>query len=349
MLGHNKDLSTARNEYYWAPPACVRPALLRLLLKDARDAPMLWLLLNVACFTLPGAGLVLVARSHAVGLAFWLLNAFLFQERFLLCMHFHAHRGLFRGGQWLDSAVMAALTPLFGVPCGLYHLHHVVMHHSEANRAGRDLSSTEPYQRDRLDHFALYWLRFLALIWFELPAYALRARRPALAALCAACTVAGAVLCVTLLRTEAGHHAVVWLLLVPAVFGSLPLMLGNWSQHLFIRADAPSSPYAMAYNVIDTPANQRTFNDGYHTEHHLHSRRHWSELPASFARRLDRYAREDALVFRGLDFICIGCLVFRQRYDILARHYVQLRRPHRSPAEIEALLRERLRPVVAHS
>jgi hypothetical protein len=40
------------------------------------------------------------------------------------------------------------LAPLFGVPPGVYRLHHVIMHHVEDNAAGWDLSSTEPFQRD---------------------------------------------------------------------------------------------------------------------------------------------------------------------------------------------------------
>ena len=68
---------------------------------------------------------------------------------------------------------------------------------------------------------------------------------------------------------------------------------------------------------------QRTFNDGYHVEHHLHSRRHWTEarvyrllschtqnsrgatlmfvvraqLPGNFMANVDKYAEEDAVVF----------------------------------------------------
>lgn len=45
------------------------------------------------------------------------------------------------------------LAPLFGLPSGLYNLHHVVMHHVEGNASAHDLSSTEPYQRDNFLHF----------------------------------------------------------------------------------------------------------------------------------------------------------------------------------------------------
>lgn len=54
---------------------------------------------------------------------------------------------------WLNSMAAHFLAPLYGVPSGLYSLHHMVMHHAEGNRAAYDLSSTEPYQRDNLLHF----------------------------------------------------------------------------------------------------------------------------------------------------------------------------------------------------
>lgn len=51
---------------------------------------------------------------------------------------------------WGLSLLMA---PLFGLPSGLYNLHHAVMHHAEGNASAWDLSSTEPYQRDNFFHF----------------------------------------------------------------------------------------------------------------------------------------------------------------------------------------------------
>jgi len=49
----------------------------------------------------------------------------------------------------------------------MYHLHHILMHHGGNNRAGADASSTEPYQRDSLPAFIVYWLRFALGGWIE--------------------------------------------------------------------------------------------------------------------------------------------------------------------------------------
>lgn len=62
------------------------------------------------------------------------------------------------------------LSSLYGVPCGLYRPHHVIMHHVEDNQQALDISSTEPYQRDNFLHFLVYWCRYWVGAWFELPA-----------------------------------------------------------------------------------------------------------------------------------------------------------------------------------
>lgn len=49
----------------------------------------------------------------------------------------------------------------------MYYLHHCLMHHCGANRAGQDASSTERYRRDSLPAFLAYWARFALGGWVE--------------------------------------------------------------------------------------------------------------------------------------------------------------------------------------
>ena len=56
------------------------------------------------------------------------------------------------------------------------------------------------------------------------------------------------------------------------------------SQHIFINPEMPRSAHGMSYNCIGFDGNQRSFNDGYHTIHHLNSKLHWSQLPQHFIR-----------------------------------------------------------------
>jgi fatty acid desaturase len=292
-----KDITAERKEFYFKPPRLLR-GFLESLIKDPRDVPILYLLFNIALFTLPGAYLVFSAKSNIVGFIFWIANVLLFQERFLIGLHYYSHRGFFKNDA-LNAGVALLISPFFGMPSGLYYLHHVVMHHSENNTWAWDLSSTERFQRDNVLHFLAYWLRFLCLVWFELPHYAFRRGRYVFAA----CS-SFAVVCFFLVLGGLFRYnpcGAFWVFIFPTFVNSILLMLGNWSQHIFVDPSNPRSNYHLTYNVINDECNQRSFNDGYHVEHHINSRRHWSELPSNFLANLDRYAKEDAIIFERLD------------------------------------------------
>ena len=49
----------------------------------------------------------------------------------------------------------------------------------------------------------------------------------------------------------------------------------------------------MTYSCVAHADNQRSFNDGYHVQHHLNSRLHWSELPARFLETMPLHAAAD--------------------------------------------------------
>ena len=140
--------------------------------------------------------------------------------------------------------------------------------------------------------------------------------------------------------------ATLYVFLLPLVIVTVALSLGNWSQHIFInhahyaaararereggregareggRREETALPgrhargrslgraavdsYCMSYVCAATEENQRTFNDGYHTVHHVNSRLHWSELPRRFAATLDAHEAHGVLVFRGIHFMDVG-------------------------------------------
>ena len=181
------DLTAPRNEWLITPPAPVT-AYLKRIIKEERDLPIAYLFLNVICMTLAAAA-VFYARSNILGLAYMLCNTLLFQERFTLALHFSSHRRL-TDSPWLNTIPTYLLSPLFGIPSGMYFLHHVVMHHVENNVFPWDVSSTEPYQRDNFLHFLYYWARFLLAIWVELPYYAWKRGRKRMALSASVCIVA---------------------------------------------------------------------------------------------------------------------------------------------------------------
>ena len=120
----NTDQCASRHEYLFKPPGFL-DAWFKANLKDERDLPLAYLLFNITVITIPGAVLVFHIKSNWFGFAFWLLNFVLFQERFSLGLHISAHRGIFRNSLFNPYASVV-LAPFFGLPSGIYHLHHVV-------------------------------------------------------------------------------------------------------------------------------------------------------------------------------------------------------------------------------
>lgn len=49
----------------------------------------------------------------------------------------------------------------------------------------------------------------------------------------------------------------------------------------------------MTYNCLQWADNNRTYNDGYHIQHHTNSRTHWSELPTMFMQQLALHDEKD--------------------------------------------------------
>jgi fatty acid desaturase len=337
---NERDLHPAkRHEYYVPAPRCMLQAL-----RDPRDAPILALFCNVACFLVLALAVMSYTRSHTCGLVLFAGNLALFYERFILALHYSTHRKLTNRAA-LNAVPLWVLAPFYGIPPGTYHTHHIAMHHGENNVCPYDLSSTEPYQRDCIWDFLLYWLRFLLGVWVELPLFAWRNGRRRLV-LKIACTVAASAV---LFAAIFAHNPALatWLLGAPLVVGSFLLMFGNWSQHIFIDPADPDNNYKLTYCAINTPLNTRAFNDGYHITHHVMPALHWSELPHAFQKNLHEYKKHRAIVFDGLAFIEVGALVMTGQLPRLARHLVSWTEAADGEAASEkvAFLRQRLRPV----
>ena len=325
------------------------------LLRDPRDAPILWLMASLAGYLAAAVPAVAWAggggRGHGVGALYLVgLNA-LFLQRFILGMHYSAHRPLLRKGlpagvgDWLNAVPVWVLAPFMGIPPGVYGLHHLIMHHGEDNAFPGDLSATEQYQRDNLGHFLVYWLRHTFLGLFELPGYAWRKGRKGMfwkSVLVTVGYVAG-----TWGAWRLNPTATLWVVVLPFFVCSFPLMFGNWSQHIFVDGSKPRSGYANTYNLANNPDNMKAFNDGYHVLHHLDSKLHWSEFPEQFVARLDKMHANEALSFEDITFFEVGVFVFLGRLEYLATKVIT---PHgRTQSELVALMKRRLEPFIRES
>jgi len=329
----NSDLHEPRLEYVFATPFLA--AALGKLLPDKRDMPMLYLQLNIIEYIVPGMLFLFYINMMAnppplyvrniLGLLYVVGNTLLFEERFILMLHYQSHRPIYdRKYGFLNDYVNWVLTPFYGIPSGVYKLHHVVMHHVENNHE-LDISSTENYQRDSLLCFLTYWARFALLIYAELPLYCIKTKRwqwlrRALTGLAIWLTT------ITCLAKFVNFWGTFWVFILPVFVTFLALSFGNWSQHIFVDPTRPEVNYALTYNCIDTFVNRRTFNDGYHVIHHYNARMHWSELAEHFHSEAAqaKHLAEGALTFRGLHFFDVGIYVMSGRLHKLAEHYVHL-------------------------
>ncbi|MCJ1354039.1 MAG: hypothetical protein MMC33_004026 [Icmadophila ericetorum] len=242
---------------------------------------------------------------------------------FTLLLHNHIHNNgvLAKNYAWFDKSFPYILEPLMGHTWDSYFYHHVKHHHVEGN-GPEDLSSTIRYQRDEFEDFALYFLRFLALIWIELPLYFLRKKKIWLAIksfLSEQCSY-------TFLYAMARYNAraTTFVLLLPFFCMRLGMMAGNWGQHCLVDEVEPDSDFRSSITLIDVPSNRYCFNDGWHTSHHLNPRRHWRDHPLAFLKAKEQYKNGRALVFRNIDYIMMTVSVLRKDYDHLARCLVPI-------------------------
>jgi hypothetical protein len=315
------------------------------LLNDRRDLPHLRLYIQCALLFIPAAA-VLYGLGHFpwwLGVVYVLVwNAF--GDRFTMSYHCTLHRRLFKK-QYRACEILLdwVLCPFFGQTPGTFYVHHMGMHHIDDNLP-HDLSSTMRYQRDSVSGFLRYYLRFAALVPVELSVYLWRSRNTKLIRQ----LLAGEVAFYAAISAAAywNLRATLVVFVFPFLFVRLMMMIGNWVQHAFIDPDHPDNPYTSSVNTIDSRFNARVFNAGYHIYHHVRKGTHYSELTTEFAANLEKYGREDAVVFDRIDIAQIWLLLVTRQHRKLATHFVRLPgAPARSDDEVIALLRRRLQPI----
>lgn len=347
------DINCVRREAALRLPKVVEDYLSNIFIHDQRDSIMLSLILNICCTTVPLNVYLFFNPSHMLGLCTLGFTLFMYLQRFILMMHYAEHRKLFKQpyrtvGQYFLSGFLCCF---FGIPPGMYRLHHVVMHHIENNVFDEDLSSTEGYQRDNFCHFLMYYAHYFGCL-FLLPVYAIRKKRYKMAAMSSISTTTWMGLIVVGLRTT--PIFTLWAMIIPLVATGLAMMFGNFSQHIFVHPSIATMPQnlksyefncALSLQSINHFDNQHAFNDGYHVTHHINSRVHWTELASHFLNNIEKYVANDVLVFDGLGFFDIGLNVFLGRLDVLADHYVHFTKEKKSKAEIIKELKVRLQPI----
>lgn len=233
-----------------------------------------------------------------------------------------------------------------------------------------DVSSTLKYQRDSIPDLLHYASRFIFTLWAELPLYFYNKGRHTFAVKTGLTEVFCYFAIFTLWKYINAKAAII-VLLIPLIQMRIGMAVGNWGQHAFIDREDPDSDFRSSITLIDvsvcrmfpalpysfspcadcvifhktTQSNTLCFNDGYHTSHHLHPRRHWRDHPASLIRQKEQYTKEDALIFYDIDYIGITYRLMKKDYDTLATHFLPLGNDQAklTKLEIKKMLEERTR------
>jgi len=318
------------------------------LIRDKRDLPFVYLGLRVTFTLIPLA--VLLYMPFVTGWLWWtvalvylFINNVTYKGPFGLMLHCTTHRPFFKKEYgFMNHYLPWVLAPFFGQTPETYRAHHVGMHHAE-NNMELDESSTMPYQRDSGWDFLRYFLRFLFTGMFTLTAYLLGRKRNKLAMQ----TVRGELLFFVFcgLMCTVNWPATLVAFILPFIAFRLVAMAGNWTQHTFIDPDEPGNHFKNSITCINVKFNQKCWNDGYHISHHIDPTMHWTEHPIYFRNHLDDFGKNKAVVFAGLNYGHVFLMLTRNKYEELAKHFVDVGNNFKDDAEVIEFLRGLVKPI----
>jgi fatty acid desaturase len=311
------------------------------MLYEPRDAVFVRQALLTFVLVAPLQIALYVRFSWWLAVATWAVQIAWMAPPTILMLHNTMHRPFFKAPRLMNRIVPYTMSLLCGIPTG-YMEHHVGMHHAE-NNLRNDLSSTMGYQRDSFPQWFVYFLRFIFTSHVGLVRYFAKKNRPAMAR--RAMTSDGLHMLFMVAMSFVNWQATLAAFVVPYFFMRFAMMLGNWGQHAFIDPSRPGDSYVNSITCINTPYNRRCFNDGYHIGHHIKQTRHWTEMPGDFEANAERYLKEGAIVFQGIDFAMVSVFLFLKRYNWLAKAFVRLPGDTRTDAEVIEFLKSRTRRI----
>lgn len=319
------------------------------LLRDERDITFIYLTLKITLIIIPLAVLLYLPFIH--GWLWWLITSlYLYYNNYIkspfgLMAHCTSHRPWFKKEYgFLNNYLPWVLGPFFGQSPETYYSHHIAMHHPE-NNLEEDVSSTMHYQRDSFSDFIRYWLNFFFFGLFQLSSYLIRKNKKKFFYRAFIGELLFFALSIALCFVN--WQATLVVFIIPFFASRVVMMLGNWVQHAFVNVQEPGNEYQNSITCINTIFNRRCWNDGYHASHHLRSAMHWTEHPAYFQSTIDKFANNNAVVFDGIHYGHVFLWLMLKRYDLLAKHFVNLGNRFTSDKQIIDLLKQRTRRIAA--
>ncbi len=319
------------------------------IIQDPRDLPFIHLLTRIHLIVFPWVFLMFTPLFQ--GVIWWLVfipyayvSQSYFKGRFGLMFHCLCHRMIFKKEyQWIQKYVTWIVCPFFGHTPETYFGHHIIMHHVENNMED-DTSSTLRYQRDSPRDFLKYLVRFLVIGFVDTFYYLFNRKKKKVYVRFTMGELTWLTFCAAMCFVNL--KATIMIFVVPVLYGRFIMMMGNWTQHAFIDAKDPDGHFSSVFNCINNVYNQNCWNDGYHSIHHFNPGLHYTEMPGVFLKNLDNFKKHKSFIFDGIHYLHIFFWIMNKRYDKLADHLVNLDNTFSSQAEAEALIRERLRPVM---
>ena len=314
------------------------------MLRDPRDLPFVYLTLKITFTLIPLAVILFVPGINlwvwwVAAIAYQYFNNVTYKGPYGLMMHCTSHRTWFKAEYGiLNHFLPWIIGPFFGQTPETYYTHHVGMHHPENNMPD-DESSTMKYQRDSIKDFGIYVGTFLFAGIYHLCSYFVRKKRKRLLYRSVRGELLFMAMCVGLCFINWPATLVVFIL--PFFTFRIIAMTGNLAQHAFIDASDPENCYKNSVTCINTKYNVKCWNDGYHISHHIDCKMHWTEHPGYFKNTLNEYIANDAIVFDGIHFLHVFIYLMKDRYDLLAKHFVNIGGRFKSDEEIMAFLKAR--------
>jgi hypothetical protein len=317
-------------------------------LNDERDLPFIHLLTRIHLIVITWA--IILFTPLFQGIYWWLMyipyayvSQSYFKGRFGLMFHCMCHRQMFKKKyMWLHKYTTWVVAPFFGNTPETYFAHHIVMHHVE-NNMEEDASSTLKFQRDNPFHFLQYLFRFWLLGVYDTFMYLFNRKRKKVYMRFTLGEITFYIFCG--LMCFVNLKATLMVFIVPVIYARFIMMLGNWTQHAFIDKSNPDGHFSAVYNCINNVYNQNCWNDGYHSIHHLNPALHYTEIPGVFLKNKDNFVKYKTFIFDGIHYLHIFTWLMFKRYDLLAKHVVNIDNTFSSEEEVIALLKERVRPV----
>jgi hypothetical protein len=318
------------------------------VLRDSRDLPVLHVGVQLTLTVVP-----LFVTQLAIGrLRPWVYLAFVTvllgpglrqYMRLFACIHNEAHRarGFFKSpyDRILGRYFEEFLGQFGGSTPGNSHIGHVRLHHVE-DAGPRDVQCIAHYDRSNLLHWLIFCARenLVNVLNLSVLAYfAATGRVEAARSLRRRMTLRWVLLgALFLFDWKIGlAYGVAPTLLFSAITGA-----ATFVQHAFYDPADLSNVRASTTTLL----HERDFlNEGLHLSHHLRCGIHWSALPSAYESSKDLFREHDSIVLAGLDERGVLALMFLRRFDVLARHVVDLR-GGRTLQETAESLRRRVLP-----